>query len=1307
MNPKKLILWLPAVLVLLILALVLSALLLMKTSPRGRQVVLAKVSRRLSQSTGRQIDIGDFRLHLRNFGFEFFDITVHGREPYTAAPFLQIQRLNVNIRFASALRRQLHLRKLLIDHPVVHISTGSGSASNLAEPTSNPSGGVETIFDLAVEECLVEDGIIYVNDTHAQLAGEVHNLQLRTEFNPALNSYRGLLRYSPGKIQYRDYLPVLHELETTFVMTRRNFTLEKFTLTVDKSRFFAHGSLENFDSPDVTAVYEAQLSADDLAHMLRNNLLTSGIAKVTGSLSYRSHADRSLFENVALAGDISSSALKFRLPAATTEVREVKATYKLANGSLEVHDLSAQALGGSLKADLIIHDLRGVSEAALQSRVREISFAQLQSIAQQSWGPEAHLSGKISADADATWNHAFANLVVQADVSVKGTIGHSPLTGALHSRYAANRQFELRNSYIRTPETALTLDGKVGSHSQLDIALHSSDLHELELLAANIGAALTGKPPRNFDLHGSGSLTGSVTGFVTAPRLQGKLELRSPEVAGTSWKLLRSDIDIGPSMFRLRHAALEAAKEGKINFDLYIGLNDWVYSSANPLQAEISASQIALADVLRLADLPYPVSGALSGKASLTGSGRRPLGHGEFSIADGKIFSESIESLNLGFQADEKSVHSSLVVRLPAGVAHVELTLDPETSTYQANMQADSIRLEQLNTLQQRNLPIRGAVSLRASGQGVIASPEAKATLKVSELQFEQQPIPELILEASIHKGLAEILLNSTSALTPVQGHGVIEIRPPYVADLYLDASRFSFAPLLAIYAHAYSTAIRAETELHASLRGPLQNPGQLEGHAKIEGLTVSYREFHLDAPKPIRVNYQSGILALEPASIQGTGIDLRVEATIPLNDRRKTEYLLQGTVDLGIAQMIQPDLTCTGQMQFDLDSRKHIPGSDFYGELRIKDGGLHTPAFPLGLDKTNGILNVGQRRIEIKRFEGQSGGGTVTARGGLTLRPSLQVDLGVTGKNIRLRYPEGVRVILDSNLTLAGDQQEAKLSGNVEVQRLSLTPDFDLDNLIRQFSEQELSGSPSELARHVHLEVALESASEIDVVSTQVSLQGNANLRVAGTLAEPVILGRANLMGGDLFLGGNRYVMQNGAIDFVNPLRTEPLLNVRAKTKINQYVINLNIEGPADRLNVTFTSEPPLSPLDIINLLAFGNTSEASGGDPLTTGAMGAQSALVQGLGNAVSNRVQRFAGLSYFSVNPALGSSNQNTGARVVIQHRVTSNLVVTYSADVTSTQDQAMQLEYRFNSRWSVSGVRDQNGGFGATVSFHRIF
>jgi translocation and assembly module TamB len=239
-----------------------------------------------------------------------------------------------------------------------------------------------------------------------------------------------------------------------------------------------------------------------------------------------------------------------------------------------------------------------------------------------------------------------------------------------------------------------------------------------------------------------------------------------------------------------------------------------------------------------------------------------------------------------------------------------------------------------------------------------------------------------------------------------------------------------------------------------------------------------------------------------------------------------------------------------------------------------------------------------------------------------------------------------------------------------------------------------------------VRLNVNLQSASQMDVASSKVSLSGTANLRLVGTAEEPVVLGRASLNGGDLFVGGNRYVLQNGAIDFVNPLRTEPIVNAQIKTKISQYDITLNLQGPIERMRTTYSSEPPLPAADITNLLAFGHTAEAGGPNTGTLGNLGAQSVLVQGLG-AVSNRVEKFAGLSYFSIDPTLGGSDQNAGARVVIQERVTSNLVVTYSTDVTSTQRQAIQLEYTFNPRWSVSGVRDQNGGFGATANFHKVF
>ena len=182
----------------------------------------------------------------------------------------------------------------------------------------------------------------------------------------------------------------------------------------------------------------------------------------------------------------------------------------------------------------------------------------------------------------------------------------------------------------------------------------------------------------------------------------------------------------------------------------------------------------------------------------------------------------------------------------------------------------------------------------------------------------------------------------------------------------------------------------------------------------------------------------------------------------------------------------------------------------------------------------------------------------------------------------------------------------------------------------------------------------------------------------------------------------GNRYVLQPGTVDFINPVRTEPILNLAAATTISEYNISLRLQGPLDRLQTSYSSNPSLPPVDIINLLAFGKTTEAGGGITTAPGSLGAESVLASGISSGVTSRVEKVAGISHLSIDPVLsGTGNgtqQNPGARVTVQQRVTSNLFVTFATDVTSTQNGVIQVEYHFSPRWSFSGVRDQNGGFG---------
>src|SRR5262249_23143835 len=201
------------------------------------------------------------------------------------------------------------------------------------------------------------------------------------------------------------------------------------------------------------------------------------------------------------------------------------------------------------------------------------------------------------------------------------------------------------------------------------------------------------------------------------------------------------------------------------------------------------------------------------------------------------------------------------------------------------------------------------------------------------------------------------------------------------------------------------------------------------------------------------------------------------------------------------------------------------------------------------------------------------------------------------------------------------------------------------------------------------------------------------------------VLLGRLNISGGDLIFRGNRYVVQGATIDFRNSSRTEPVLDASVHTTIQQYDIQMHFWGPPDNLHTNYSSDPSLPPADIINLIAFGKTAEASAANPTPSGSLGAQSLVASGVSGLVSSRLEKLVGLSQLSIDPVLGSSQQSPGARIAIQQRVTGKLFVTFATDVSSTQRQIVRFEYQASPKTSFNAVRDQNGGFSFETRFRK--
>ena len=1278
-----------------------------------RRSILTRAESSFQESTGARLDVRDFSLSLSSLNLDLYDVVVHGTESDPSRPLFRVEHLHVGLTIDSLLNKEWHVRNIAVDHPIVRMTVDKAGENNLPKPPKKSTSSNTNVFDLAIRELRLNQGEVYYNDQKTPLDADLHTFTASANYDPGQKKYSGELGYNNGKIVYGDYAPMEHTLQAKFGVTAQIFTLEKLELNTGKSRLALTATVNDYTLPNMQAQgnYEGDLVTSDFRRILKNPSVPNGTVRLTGQVKYQADPNRPPLETVFVAGNVSSSALAVKTPALQTEIRDLYARYQLSRGNAEVSDIRARVMGGTVSGKVTIRDVAGASDARLQASLKDLSLDQAQTDTHNDSLKQAHLSGKISADANARWAKTLDNLTAHSDATIKGSLGqgHStPVDGAIHADYAAARhQLELTQSYIRTPQTTVNLNGKVSDRSQLQIALRSNDLHELEILATALQPSNHGKPPEPLGLYGTANMTASVSGSLKAPQIIGQMDARNLRVKGSSWKVLRTNFTANPSQVTLSNGDLEAVPQGHINFSAQADLKQWAYTPSSPITVNLSASQISIADLEKLTNTSYPASGTLAVNVAVHGTQLSPVGQGTITVTKAKIAGESVQNLNVKFQGDGNKVNANLTAQMPAGMAHADVDYYPKSQEYRAQVQAQNIRLEKLQTVQARNMRITGALNLNASGHGTVKDPQLQVTLEIPQLQMKQQLIQGIKLQTTIQNHVANIALDSDVGKTFIKAHGTVGIDSPYIADVRLDTGTIDFQPLVAIYQPEQAADVSGQTQIHATIRGPLADKSRVEAHLEIPSLAFNYKQFQLASEKPIRVDYQNGTATLQPASIRGTGTTIDAHAVIPVNNLSAATFLVKGKVDLHIAQLFVPDLQSTGEVQFDIDSRS--ASGNPTGQIKIVNANLRTPDSPLGLENGNGVINVTQTRLEISSFEGQVGGGTISANGAVTYRPAVQFHMGLAANNVRLRYPDGVRAILAANLTFTGDRQASQLGGQVKIGRVSFTPDFDLTTFIGQFDTDSVdSGTSGPFMEGIKLDVGVQSTSEMNLESSQISARGDANLRVVGTAALPVILGRANLTGGEFFFAGNRYEVQHGTIDFLNPVRTDPVVNVQLKTTINQYNISLGLSGPIDRLQTTYTSDPALPPVDIIRLVATGTTQTAADAAPNTPATLGAESALASQISGEVSGKIANLTGVSQLEISPGLRSDNgRNGGPRIAIQQRVTSNLLVTFATDVTSTSRQALEVEYKFNRRWSVSGARDQNGGFGVSGKYRKDF
>jgi translocation and assembly module TamB len=1293
-------------------------------SSRGHAYLINIIQKQASESLGVPFRLQNLDLHLTTLSADIYGLTIDGAGSRSNPPLLQVQHAEAGVRVVSVFRREWYFDSIRIDNPVAQILVDKNGVTNL--PTIKSSSSSNTsVFDLGIRHAMLTNGAVFYNNQPSAIALDLRDVQFNAIYNSMQNKYSGTLAYSDGRLNYSGTQTPTHALSVQFDATPSSLHLSPAKIQSGNSQLVLTATVNNYNSPVVQTEYNATVDGQQLAGILHEPSIPSGLVAVSGTAQYHAATGRTFVQNLVVNGDVKSHVLTAKTPTMRAEVSNIAGHYSLSNGDATLRDFRASFLGGEMTAQGAMTNIGGDSRSRVDATLRGISIAN----AKRMMGAEASsssvaIAGILNATATATWSKSFDDLVAHADATIQADVdkaqrprqatgssktddsgnasvtGPVPVNGVLHATYSAkNQEVAVDHSYFQTQQSSLNLNGKVSKNSSLAVQLQANDLREVESIADLFRDSEPGQPLRPFGLAGTASFNGVVRGSTSAPHLTGQFTAQNLHVQGSAWKLVRTNVDASPSQVSFQHAELEPASQGRVMMNASTQLRQWSFSKSSPIELQLNASQLDISELAKLAGQQIPVTGTLAADVKMHGSVLNPEGNATVTLTRTAAYGEPISTAKVTFSGSGEQAHADLSLSAPAGTIEAKLTASPNSKTYTAELTSSGIHLDKLQTLKASNANPTGVVSISARGKGTFDNPKFDATIHIPTLVVQQQTISDINLHASLDNHQATAQLTSSAVHTSIKAYAKVSLTGDYPADATFDTQGIPLGPLLAIYAPNQAAAITGETEVHATLHGPLKNKRQLEGHVTIPVLKLSYgNTLELAETAPIHVDYKDGIINVQRSSIHGTDTDLQFEGTIPTIDSAPMSVMLLGNVDLHLVQLFDPDLRTSGQIKFNINSSGAGRGPDFAGTIEIVDAAMSTPDLPVGLLHCNGTMALNKDRITITQFKGSMGGGTLTAQGGIALRPSVQFDLGATARDIRMLYPQGMRESIDANLRFTGTPLNAVLGGNINLADLSFTNGFDLNSFINQITGGVEAPPSQGFTQNVTLNLAVRSSNNVNLVSRTLSVGGSANLQVRGTMAEPVILGRANLTGGDVILNGNRYVLTGGTIQFVNPSVTQPVVNLTLTTSIQQYNISLRFQGPVDQLHTQYTSDPALPSADIIHLLAFGQTTEASAMNATPAG-QAAETLVANQVSSQVTSRLSKAAGISQLSINPVLagGNSQGPAGANITVQQRVTGNLFITFSSNVQTTQGQTIQGQYQLSPRVSVSATRQANGGF----------
>lgn len=1319
----------------LLVALVLGGWLYLR-SAHFHRFVLVRLIAQLENVTGGRVELRDHKANLRALEVQLDGLVIRGRETDPSRPFFAADNVFVRLKIASLFRREIYYRYLRVTRPRINVYFDQAGRSNIPEPKvkrTEGKGPLDKVWDLGINRLEVVDGELNWNDQRLPVQFVADEVLADLDYAPARDLFVGHLSFStplppPSTASAAAGQPAAaqpampSQVRADLLLSRESLEMPRLTLQSPHSSLQASGRLHNFLEPKMVLNYEGRLDAAELAAAGRVEQLRSGQAHLRGTFNYDIAGKR-----LDASGDLRAEKIVLRLPNLQLGAINGTAKYRVTPNQVELPAFQLSVLGGRLRGQARAGDVGRTPDVVITAQAQGFSVPVLTRAMSTRDLPltELRWAGSLSGDLRVKFEVAgpagIRGLRVESAMKIQPPAvtppGMVPVSGEGSMVYApAGGGLEVRNLVLQTPGTQVSADGRLGTSvtsRQTNVKL-SAAVRDLREWTPFVNALRPGKPPLPMELDGRAEFQGALTGSLRSPNIEGRVEAVDFRYDGTHWNRFAGYVAYSPEMVRVTNAELR--REGSFaRLNASAQLERGEFTDTSPFTLDGTVEHARIADVQALAGSSYPVTGQVDATVRAGGTRLNPQGGGFVQVTGGTLAGEPFDSLraNVIFTQGEVRANDILLKKGRSQIAG-DAEYRWRDRSYRFQLTGSRVSLGEIQRLSSQRLAVSGLADFRASGAGTVDRPALDASLQVSDLVINGERAGNLSALVETRERLLTARLESKFLRGNINGKVTATLADDYPAQGRVDFQGIDPHPLLGNALRGRITTRSVATGF-IDFSGPLKKPENLAARAELTDFRISIEQVDFRNDGPLRASYRNGLLQIDEAHVVGTDTDLRASGFVRLTGApggRTLNVRTEGQINLALVRTLDPDLLGSGRVVLNAAVTGTLQRPLFSGRAEFRNAAIAVQDFPTGLSELNGAVVFDGTRVRIENMTGEAGGGRLRLSGMIddytTGQPEFR--LRAEADSVRLRYPEGTSSVLNGGLGLTGTPRGSTLSGEIVVGRARFDPRFDLARTLGLARNPTRAPVSSPLLNNMQLDVRITSAPNLQFETSQArNMQMEANLRLRGTAARPSVLGRINLLQGEIFFAGARYTVNRGDISFTDPVRIQPVLNLSLQTRAQQYEITIDLNGTLDQINVSYRSDPPLPSGDIQALLITGRAREGPANAQAVQSfpQIGANTILSQALNSAVSSRIERIFGVSRLKIDPQVGGPETNPGARVTLEQQVTPDVRFTYISNLAATQQQVIQVEWTINPRWSVIAVRDRNGLFGIDLKWRKRF